>query len=293
MSIRISPVVDLKTSLGEGPLWDPEQQRLYFIDSLDGRIFRTTAGGDRIETWDVREKIGSMVLRRDGESAIVALQSGLYSFDFKSDSLELLHAPEADIPTNRLNDGKADSRGRFVVGSMDTREQEGAGKLYRLDPDFSLHTLDEGIVCSNGPCWSEDERTFYFTDSWSKEIRAYDYEPRTGHVSNRRIFTTLADDGGVADGMTVDAEGFLWEAHVFAGKLNRYAPDGTLDRTLEMPVKKVTSVMFGGPNLDTLFVTSMGRPPQPHLPEDGPQRGAVFAIEGLGIKGLPAYRFGA
>ncbi|MFJ6453907.1 SMP-30/gluconolactonase/LRE family protein [Paenarthrobacter sp. NPDC091669] len=294
MPITISPVVDVKTSLGENPLWDIEQQRLYFIDSADGRIFRTTADGYRVETWDVREMIGSMALRSGGETAVVALQSGIYSFDFKKDQLELLHAPEADTPTNRLNDGKADSRGRFVFGSMDTREAEGAGKLYRLDPDMSLTTLDEGIVCSNGPCWSPDERTFYFTDSWSGEIRAYDYEPETGSVSRRRTFVSVDErDGGLADGMTVDAEGFLWEAHVFAGKLNRYAPDGTLERSINMPVRKVTSVMFGGPNLDTLFVTSMGRSPKPQFPEDGPLRGAVFAVEGLGVRGLPAYRFGA
>lgn len=292
--MRIRAIADLKTSLGEGPLWDAEQQMLYFIDSADGRIFRSTADGRQIKAWDVREKIGSMALRADGQSAIVALQQGLYSFDFKHDRLELLHSPESDIPSNRFNDGKVDSRGRFVVGSMDTNEKAGTGKLYSLDPELTLTTLDSGIVCSNGPCWSPDEKTFYFTDSWGNDIWAYDYDPDTGAVSNRRSFVGMdKSDGGVADGMTVDAEGYLWEAHVFGGKLNRYAPDGSLDRTVAMPVKKVTSVMFGGPNLDILYVTSMGRPPLPGLPDDGPMRGAVFAIEGLGVKGLPAHRFGS
>jgi L-arabinonolactonase len=157
--MRIDTVIDVKTSLGESPIWDAEQERLYFVDSVDGRIFRVTADGREIQTWDVREKIGSMCLRRDGDAAIVALQSGLYSYWFDEDALELLHAPEADLPNNRLNDGKADSAGRFVVGSMGTQEQAASGKLYRLDPDLSLTVLDTGIVCSNGPCFSPDERT--------------------------------------------------------------------------------------------------------------------------------------
>jgi L-arabinonolactonase len=292
--MRIRTVIDVKTSLGESPLWDAEQERLYFIDSMDGRIFRVAADGSGLETWDVREKIGSLCLRRDGTGAIVSLQSGLYSFDFATDRLELLHAPERDLPANRLNDGKTDSAGRFLVGSMDTEEAAGSGRLYRLDPDLSLKVLDSGIVCSNGPCFSPDEKTFYFADTWSGDIWAYDYDPADGSVSNRRVFATVdRSDGGACDGMTVDAEGFVWQAHVYGGRVHRYAPDGTVDRTIEMPVRKVTSVMFGGPDLDILYVTSMARPPLPRFPEDGPQRGALFAIEGLGVRGLPTHRFGA
>lgn len=292
--MRIDTVIDVKTSLGESPVWDAGQERLYFVDSMDGRIFRVTADGREIQSWDVREKIGSMCLRRDGDAAVVALQSGLYSYRFDDDALELLHAPEADLPDNRLNDGKTDSAGRFVVGSMDTREQAASGRLYRLDPDLSLTVLDTGIVCSNGPCFSPDERTFYFADTWSGDIWAYDYDASDGSVSDRRTFTTVdRRDGGACDGMTVDAEGCLWQAHVYGGKIHRYAPDGTLDRTIEMPVAKVTSVMFGGPDLDILYVTSMARPPLPRFPQDGPRRGALFAIEGLGVRGLPAHRFGS
>ncbi|MFI7066741.1 SMP-30/gluconolactonase/LRE family protein [Kribbella sp. NPDC050124] len=292
--MRIRSVVDVKTSLGESPVWDVEQQRLYWVDSMDGRVFRAAADGTGLETWDVRRKIGSLALTANGDGAVVALDDGLYRFDFAADRVELLAAPEKDVPSNRLNDGKADSRGRFVVGSMDTLEASPSGRLYRLDPDGSLHVLDDGITCSNGPCWSPDESTFYFADTWTGDIWAYDYDIATGNATNRRVFATVdTADGGACDGMTVDADGFLWQAHVYGGKIHRYAPDGTLDRTLDMPVRKVTSVMFGGVDLDVLFVTSMARPPLPRFPEDGPQRGALFAVDGLGVHGLPAHRFGA
>ncbi|QHF03192.1 SMP-30/gluconolactonase/LRE family protein [Pseudomonas asturiensis] len=290
--MRIEIVVDVKTTLGEGPVWDVEQQRLYWIDSFDGRILRCTEDGRELRAWDVEQKIGSMALRKNGDAAIVALQSGLYSLDLPTGDLELIVDPEPGQPNNRLNDGKVDRQGRFIVGSMDTQEDQASARLYRLDPDLSLHTLDEGIIVSNGPCWSPNGETFYFADTWSGELWAYDYDNATGKVANRRTFAKVdTSAGGAADGCTVDAEGCLWQALVYAGKLVRYTPDGKVDRIIDMPVKKVTSLAFGGPDLDTLFVTSMAKPPLPRFPEDGQQRGALFAITGLGVRGIAERRF--
>ncbi|SFJ74203.1 Sugar lactone lactonase YvrE [Bosea sp. OK403] len=292
--MRIEVLIDVKTTLGEGPLWDVEQQRLYWIDSMDGRVFRSTVDGREIRAWDVPQKIGSMALRKDGQGAVVSLQRGFHLLDFRSGEVTLLHDPEPGQPANRLNDGKVDKRGRFVAGSMDTQEEGANGALYSLSTDFKVSRLDTGIVCSNGPCWSPDGRTFYFQDTWAGEIWAYDYDLDTGGVSNRRVFAKVdTSKGGAADGSTVDAEGFVWNALVYDGRLVRYAPDGRVDRIIEMPVKKVTSVMFGGPDLDILFVTSMAKPPLPRFPGDGVLRGSLFAIYGLGIKGLPEMRFGA
>jgi len=292
--MRIEVLVDVKTTLGEGPLWDAEQERLYWIDSFDGRVFRSTVDGREVRAWDVPQKIGSMALRKDGQGAIVSLQRGFHTLDFKTGEVMTIHDPEPDQPGNRLNDGKVDKRGRFVAGSMDTREEGANGALYSLSTDFKVAKLDSGIVCSNGPCWSPDGRTFYFQDTWSGEIWAYDYNLDTGAATNRRVFARVdTSKGGAADGSTVDAEGFLWNALVYDGRLVRYAPDGSVDRIIDMPVKKVTSVMFGGPNLDILFVTSMAKPPLPRFPEDGAMRGSLFAIYGLGIEGLPETRFGA
>ncbi|MCV3205303.1 SMP-30/gluconolactonase/LRE family protein [Mesorhizobium sp. YC-39] len=291
--MKIEVVVDVKTTLGEGPLWDVEQERLYWIDSFDGRVFRATADGREIRSWDVPMKIGSMALRKDGSGAVVSLQRGFHLLDFATGDVTLIHDPEPDRPMNRLNDGKVDRRGRFFAGSMDTMEEGPSGGLYRLDPDFSVTRIDSGIICSNGPCWSPDDRTFYFADTWTGEIWAYDYDIATGAATNRRTFTRVdTSRGGAADGSTVDAEGFLWNALVYDGRLVRYAPDGGIDRIIDMPVKKITSVMFGGPKLDILYVTSMAKPPLPRFPGDSVLRGSLFAITGLGVIGTPEPRFG-
>lgn len=288
--MRIEVLVDVKTTLGEGPLWDVDEQRLYWIDSFDGRVYRCTADGREVRAWDVPQKIGSMCLR-EGGGAVVSLQRGFHFLDLESGGLELIHDPEPDRPDNRINDGKVDRRGRFVAGSMDTKEEGGNGALYRLDPDLTVTKLEGGIIVSNGPCWSPDGRTFYFTDSWSGELSAYDYDLDTGAIANKRRFARMEHAGGAFDGATVDAEGGVWSALVYVGKLVRYLPDGTVDRVIDMPVKKVTSVNFGGPELDVLYVTSMAKPPLPRFPADPQPRGALFAVHGLGVRGVPEPRF--
>jgi sugar lactone lactonase YvrE len=289
--MRIEVLVDVKTLLGEGPLWDVEEQRLYWIDSFGCNVFRATADGREIRAWDVPAKIGSMALRRRG-GAVLSLANGFHFLDFETGETSLIIDPEPDKPNNRINDGKVDKQGRFIAGSMDTMEEGPNGALYRLDPDLSLHTLDTGIIVSNGPCWSPDGRTFYFTDTWTGEIWAYDYDLSTGEVANRRTFVKVdTSRGGAADGSTVDAEGYLWNALVYDGRIVRYAPDGSIDRIIDMPVRKVTSVMFGGPNLDILYVTSMAKPPLPRFPGDGVKRGSLFAIYDLGVTGIAEPRF--
>ncbi|MBS5963547.1 SMP-30/gluconolactonase/LRE family protein [Varibaculum cambriense] len=291
--MKISKVIDLKPNLGESPIWDVKNQELWWIDSQDGRLFCHHEDTSNLRVWDVREKIGSMALYQDGKSVLLALQTGLYKYNLEADKAELISDPEPEYPKNRLNDGKVDFRGRFVFGSMDTMEEAPTGRLYSYEEGKELRVLDEGIICSNGPCWSPDGSIFYFADTWTGDIWAYDYDLETGDVSNRRVFATVdQSDGGACDGMTVDAEGFVWQAHVYAGKLNRYDPDGKLERQIEMPVKKVTCPVFGGSNLDRLFVTTMARPPLPRFPEDDAARGTLYVIDDLGIKGYETPRFG-
>lgn len=292
--VEIEVVVDVKTTLGESPVWDQEQQLLYWVDSMDGRVFRCTADGSGIRAWEVGQKIGSMALTHHGNGAILALQDGLYELAFGTGDLTLLAEVEADLPDNRLNDGKVDRSGRFVFGSMDTLEEAARGKLYSYSPDGTLTVLDGGIVCSNGPCFSPDGSTLYFADTWAGEIWAYDYDLDTGAVSNRRTFAHVdTSSGGAADGATVDAQGYLWQALVYGGKIVRYAPDGSVDRLIDFPVRKVTSLNFGGPDLDILFATSMAKPPLPRFPDDGQLRGSLFAVHGLGVQGIAEPRFGA
>ena len=291
MSPRIDVVADVKPLLGEGPLWDVETERLHFVDSLGRRVFRCTAGGAEMRAWTVPSEIGAMALRRSG-GAVVALRDGFHGLDLDTGELEPWVDPEPERPATRLNDGKVDPRGRFLCGSMDTGEAEPLGSLWSLGPDRSPREIDRGIICSNGPCFAPDGRTLYFADSFAGTIYAYDYDPETGEATARRDFHRPdCAPGAGPDGATVDEEGCVWTALVFDGRILRLAPDGTVDREVRMPVVKITSVAFGGPGLDVLFVTSMAEPPLPHHPGDGPQRGALFAVRGLGVRGRPEPRY--
>jgi len=289
--------VDCRNTLGEGPVWDPIEQRLYWLDGLSGEIWRCSADGSEVQTWTLPATIGSMALRERG-GAVVALETGLHLFDFDSGALEPIAHPEEGKEGVRLNDGKVDSRGRFIVGSLDMETIAGPpasgqarGSLYRLDTDLRLHRLESGIGCSNNPSWSPDNRTFYFSDSFIDTIYAYDWDEATGTPGNRRVFAR-SEPRVTPDGGTVDAEGFLWLATNGAftgiGELRRFAPDGTLDRAVVMPTATPTSLMFGGPDLDILYVTTMNLPTEvPASPCDG----NLLAVHGLGIRGLPERRF--
>lgn len=289
--MQINVLADVKPLLGEGPLWDVETQRLWFIDSLGRRIFRCTAEGAEMRAWTLPSAIGAMCLRAGG-GAIVALTDGFHSLDLDTGETMHLIDPEPGRSGNRMNDGKVDPAGRFLCGSMDVGEEAPTGSLWRLDTDLSVHELERGIICSNGPCWAPDGRTLYFADSFTGTISAFDYDLATGATSNRRSFATLPDDrGGAPDGATVDSEGCVWTACVYDGRIFRFTPEGAVDRVIEMPVRKVTSVAFGGDGLGSLFVTSMAEPPLPKYPSDGPLRGATFRIDGLGVSGRPEPRF--
>lgn len=288
---RIELLVDGRNELGEGPLWDVDEQRLYWIDSHGGAIHRADARGQGVETWDLPEHIGSMGLRAHG-GAVVSLRNGFHFFDFETGELTAVADPEPHNRRTRLNDGKVDRQGRFVAGSMDYEEREPIAGLYRLNPDRSVAQLEAGIIVSNGPCWSPDGGTFYFADSFRRCIWAYKYDTPTGNLLSRRVFANFEGHlRGYPDGATVDAEGCVWSAEVYGGRLVRFAPDGTIDRLIGMPADSITSVMFGGADLDILYVTSMARPYQGRRRQER-EAGGLFAVYGLGVRGLPEMRFG-
>lgn len=293
----ISICVPCPNILGEGPVWDVTEQRLYWIDGMGHEIWRCAADGSDVRSWKLPVQIGMMALRSSG-GAILATGDGFQFFDFESGALQPVIDPEAGRDGVTLNDGKVDSRGRLIVGSLDlpslenkAAKQTPRGTLYRLDTDLSLHRLDTGIGISNGPCWSPDQSTFYFTDSATDTIYAYDWDEVRGEPSAKRIFAELPQNY-IPDGGTVDEEGFIWSclngAYSGVGELRRYAPDGTLDRIVTMPTPKPTSLIFGGADLDVIFVTSMNLPTEiPYNSADG----NLFSITGLGIRGLPERRF--
>jgi len=287
--LRIEILGDQPDQLGEGPLWDVKEQRLYWIDSCGKAIHSSdAAGGDR-RRWSVPEPIGSMALREKG-GAILSLRDGFYEFDLDSGEAERIVETQPGELRSRLNDGKVDRQGRFIAGSMDFHESEPIGKLFRLDPDLTVYTLDTGIICSNGPCFSPDGRTLYCADSFRKTIHAYDYDVASGAVRSRRPFTTFDRLRGYPDGATVDAEGFVWSSEVYSGRLIRFDPNGVVDRIVGLPVNSTTSLTFGGPNLNIAYVTSMARPFGNEYHRER-EAGFVFAIHGLGVRGIEEPRF--
>jgi L-arabinonolactonase len=299
MLAKIRLVVDCKNNLGEGPVWDVREQRLYWVDSTAAEIWSCREDGSDVRVYYVPTYIGSMALRAEG-GAVLALASGFAFYNFDTQELIPVGNPLEGQVDYRFNDGKVDRAGRFFAGCMGydfdpmdvtvAKSPARNGSLYRLDPDLTISKLDSGFICANAPCWSPDNRTFYCGDSEHKVIWAYDYEIESGDIANKRLFVSDKDFARTVDGATVDSEGYIWNAKVFGGRIVRYGPDGSVDRVIEVPVRNVTSVMFGGKDLDILYFTSMGRPMRGIAPTQT-GAGGLFAISGLGVKGLPETRF--
>ena len=285
--MALRPVLEARALLGEGPLWCPIEQALYWIDSVAPAIHRWAPESGATRSWAMPSMIGSMALRAGG-GAVVALETGFAFVDLDSGNVTPLIDPEAERPETRFNDGKCDRRGRFWAGTMDRAMAAPLGSLYRLDAALDCRPMADGVTVANGLGWSPDDRTMYHTDSAARRIYAYDFDLDQGSLSGRRVFVELADGTGFPDGLAVDAEGFVWSAIWRGGRVERHAPDGRLDRTVELPITRPTSCIFGGPDLDRLYVTSAsardGRDPEP------PPAGDVFVIE-TGVRGLPEPRF--
>lgn len=302
MPFSVECVVSPGNYVGESPIWSPRDEQLYWVDSTGHRvgkpsIWRLDPRAGECRSWSIAEDVGSMVLRSGG-GAILACKDKFCLFDFETGKLETVAAVEHADPRVRLNDGKCDRRGRFLVGAMDDLEELPIAGLYSLSADYTVTKVGGGIICSNGPCFSPDDCTFYLADTFARVMWAHDYDIESGQISNRRVFADLAGDEGVADGSTVDAEGYVWNAQLVAGELVRYAPDGTVERRIGMPVRNVTSLTFGGPRLNEIYVTSLARVNHTDRhsvfrTENKPQFGAggLFRVKHLGIAGLAEPEF--
>lgn len=289
MRADVTCVVDAKNILGEGPIWCPVEQVLYWIDISKPSLNRFDPRTGAVNTWELPKPPGSFALRKGG-GLLVAFRSGLAWLQPPSGRLEWIDVAGLSLDRGRFNDGKCDRNGRFWVGTLDRHLTDPIGELYRIDPDLSCRTMDRGFTISNGIAWSPDDRTMYFTDSPPRRIYAYDFDLEAGAVSNRRVFASLAGQPGRPDGCTVDSEGYLWAALVDGWRILRLAADGRVDRVIEFPVQRPTSCIFGGPNLGALFVTSSTLGLTPQELEKQPLAGGVFRIE-VGVRGLPEPRF--
>ncbi len=286
---EISLVVDCKNKLGEGPVWDVSEQSLYWVDIEKGQLHRYAPATGAIKRWTLPERIGSFALRSRG-GIVCALASGFAFFEPDSGQVEWIAKPEAGIPQNRFNDGKCDRKGRFWAGTMNERDGGRTGALYRLDADLTVHRMEASIGISNSLAWSPDNRRLYFADTQDRAIFVYDYDHASGAVADRRLFASTENDPGSPDGSTVDSEGYLWNAQWDGWRLVRYAPDGRVDRIVELPVQRPTSCAFGGPDLRVLYVTSAIWDLEGDALRDQPWAGGVLALD-VGVAGLPEVRF--
>jgi sugar lactone lactonase YvrE len=276
--------------LGESPCWDARLGAVCWIDSLAGTLRRHWPATDESEQHSLPAPVGSIALCESG-AMLAALKDSFARYDFATRKLEILARIDTEHPDVRLNDGKCDPWGNFVAGTMHGNRQPGdpiLGGLYRLRPGGAVERLASGFALTNGPCFSPDGRTFYVADSPLRTIWAYDYAPQ-GPLANRRAFVQTECFGSGPDGATVDIEGFVWTVLPRAGKAARFAPDGRLDRVVDLPATHPTSLCFGGSRLEQAFVTSISR--STHLAGNRPQDGALFELSGLPAAGLPSHRF--
>ena len=277
--------------LGEVPLWCERTRRLWWVDVRRPAIqsFDPATGRHTAQRLAAEMAIGSIALREAG-GLLLATNSGFYSYDpAKTEAPQPIVHPEEQLPTHRMNDGKCDRRGRFWVGSMKDGVREPVGNFYRLDADHQVHFQFGGIHVPNSISWSPDSRTMYFADTHLQVIWAYDFDLDAGVMSNRRVFIQF---GGEAkpDGSTVDADGCLWNAQVGVGQVVRITPQGKVDRVIQLPISHATCPAFGGPGLDTLYVTSHSQRLSLAQAAREPYAGSLFAIK-TGAKGLPEPRY--
>lgn len=283
--VRVGDQADI---VGESPLWNEREQVLYWVDIRRPAIRRLDHASGRIDTWTMPDLVGSIALCSDGR-LLVALPENVAFFDVATGSLEPFAAAPTRIPGHRFNDGRCDRQGRFWVGTMHNITRAPEGVLYRLDSSGRLVAMDSGICIPNSLAWSPDGRTMYFADSLRYSIFAYDFDTMSGEIANRRVFATT-EAPAFPDGSTVDAEGFLWNAEFNGWRVVRYAPDGRIDRVIELPTHRPTCCAFGGPDLATLYITTASQQMSPEELLQQPLAGALLALD-VGVRGLIEPRF--
>ena len=281
-----SQVTEVCTEHGEGPFWDSARGRLLVVDMLRGAVVAVGASG-RTERYELGGVAAAIRARRAG-GYVLATGRGFqpYTADFVPDGAEIAAFTD---PRIRMNDGGCDPQGRFYCGTMAYAATPGAGTLYRLDPDLSVHPVLTGVTISNGLQWHADGRHAYYNDTPTGRVDRYDFDPAAGNLSNRRTLAAIEPDHGQPDGMAIDEEGGVWVALWGGGAVHRYDEDGTLTERIELPARQVTACAFGGPAGTTLYITTS---------RDGlgdaaePEAGAVFAAE-TGVRGATQYAFAA
>jgi L-arabinonolactonase len=276
---KVRLALDAQNHLGESPLWSAREQALWWVNcEQPPELHRWQPESGAHDIWSMPQRIGGFV-HKAGGGLLLVLADGVYDFDLESEALTL-RAPSPLPPHVRLHECGCDRQGRLWVGSFDhhfpaDRDAAG-GAWFRLDGN-ALTPVIEGVSVSNGLAFSPDGRTLYCANTPSRSVEAFDLEPATGDLSNRRLFLTLAAGDGHIDGATVDAEGGYWLAVVATGTVRRYRPDGSLDQTIALPCSNPTKPAFGGADMETLYVTSTKMVIKSDLP-GADVNGGLFAV---------------
>jgi sugar lactone lactonase YvrE len=288
----LEPVPCTRAVLGEGAIWNAPLQRLHWIDIEGQRVFTYDPATGENRAIDVGRKVGTVVPRARG-GLMLAVHEGFASLDPESGRVELLPLPPGHDPAVvRFNDGKCDPSGRFWAGTMAlVKGPRPLGRLYRLDADGAVQVMLREVGTSNGIAWSLDRRTLYFIDTPLRRVDAFDYDDATGAIASRRTVISIPADLGRPDGSTIDAEGMLWVAMYEGWAVTRWNPrTGELLQTIRLPVARVTSCAFGGPALDTLYLTSARQNFSAEQLAAQPLAGSLFKVK-PGVRGLPAFEF--
>lgn len=290
MADDVEMVLDAGARIGESPTWFAPQQALYWIDVHGPALHRLDPATGEQRRWPVSADIGAYALHPSGAAALVALRTGLHWLDLATAGLTLVATPPFDPALFRFNDGVCDSAGRFWVGVMfDPREPSSpsrAGPMHRYTAAEGLRPTADEAALHNGLALNPEETVLYVTHSNAQTIHAYDYDIATGRTSGRRVFAEVAVFDGLPDGATVDRAGGYWCALHGGGRLRRYHPDGRHDRDVALPVSQPTMCVFGGPGLDTLYVTSASEGLDAEQRRAEPLAGALLSLR-PGIGGAP------
>jgi sugar lactone lactonase YvrE len=289
--VKLIEIIPAQNTVGEGIVWDADTQCLWWTDIEDSCLYRCPWPVSYApQTYELPERLGSFGLCPDGTTLIAAFESGIALYDTEHGASEwLMRLPPREAPI-RFNDGRVDRQGRFWAGTM--VEHGGTapiGELFCVMERLVIEKREQGIIISNGACWSPRSDLFYFADSPRRQIYAYDFDAASGQISNRRVFATTPK-GIVPDGADVDAGGFLWSAQWGGSRVVRYRPDGEIDRILKVPASQPTSIAFGGPRLDLLFVTSAREGLSETQLLSEPHAGDIFVYQ-ADICGLPNPKF--
>ena len=280
--LTINAIGTIHSQWGEGPVW--WQNALYYVDIEGHQVHRFDPSSGDESSWNVGERVGTVAPRKSG-GLIIAGDNGISLLNPDTGKLTHLANPEQDLPDNRFNDGKCSPDGRFFAGTISLTKKTGIAKLYRLDPDLSLHDAFGPVTNSNGIVWSADGKTVFYIDTPRKEVLAFDYD--AGHLRNLRSVISTAHLEASPDGMTIDAEGHLWIAFCHGACVVSFDPKtGAELRKIDLPCLETTACAFGGPDLADLYVTT-----GIHKSVVEENAGRLFVIRGLGVKGLPAHAF--